>query len=61
MQSWDHPRTSGEKPRPAIPGKARMGSPPHKRGKGKSGIYSTIKVGITPAQAGKGLIFEHKP
>ena len=43
----------GEKNTPVHPHTSRMGSPPHVRGKGLTDICLALKIGITPACAGK--------
>ena len=54
---WDHPRVCGEKSKPK-PGKdRRMGSPPRMRGKGANVDCSGRAAGITPACAGKRMVF----
>ena len=53
--TWDHPRTCGEKRHEGCRIQPRKGSPPHMRGKAKTCVYSTIKMGITPAHAGKSV------
>ena len=49
----DHPRTCGEKRKPARAGVFKKGSPPHMRGKVKPADRALNLVGITPAHAGK--------
>ena len=51
--SEDHPRTCGEKQTPSRFPDADGGSPPHMRGKGKSGSRYPARRRITPAHAGK--------
>ena len=61
QRRWDHPRVCGEK-RPAVDGKRPLrGSPPHVRGKGFSGFFCAVFVGITPACAGKSVSRGHAP
>ena len=47
--SKDHPRIGGERRMSSC----RVGSPPHRRGKGGSRRIVCAQIGITPAQAGK--------
>ena len=56
MDTWDHPRTCGEKPdlRYFFPG--QIGSPPHMRGKAVQRPEPESAAGITPAHAGKSLV-----
>ena len=49
----DHPRTRGEKPSICLLQSARMGSPPHTRGKETFFQLALTRSGITPAHAGK--------
>ena len=49
----DHPRVCGEKPCKARATAAQMGSPPRMRGKVRKDIGHAVRVGITPAYAGK--------
>ena len=49
----DHPRVCGEKCIPLTRGHGRQGSPPRMRGKGVKQSNSRIRMGITPAYAGK--------
>ena len=51
--SWDHPRMCGEKQLLLYRRNARLGSPPHVRGKGAEGAEPAVHHGITPACAGK--------
>ena len=57
----DHPRTCGEKPSAQARRFARLGSPPHMRGKGISVDFFILHKGITPAHAGKSarILWEH--
>ena len=48
-----HPRMGGEKPNSRRMSSCRVGSPPHRRGKGGSRRIVCAQIGITPAQAGK--------
>ena len=50
---WDHPRTCGEKMRPAFAHIGCAGSPPHMRGKVHESHERAAGKGITPAHAGK--------
>ena len=49
----DHPRMCGEKQLLLYRRNARLGSPPHVRGKGAEGAEPAVHHGITPACAGK--------
>ena len=49
----DHPRICREKRREEVPEQANTGSPPHMRGKEKTGALPTAVKRITPAHAGK--------
>ena len=49
----DHPRVGGEKPFSKSPLFRRSGSPPRGRGKGKGTRFDALRIGITPAWAGK--------
>ena len=49
----DHPRVCGEKIEQRIRDYQAGGSPPHMRGKGVQQSDSGVRVGITPAYAGK--------
>ena len=51
----DHPRTGGEKPNSRRMSSCRVGSPPHRRGKGAGAACRDLLGGITPAWAGKSL------
>ena len=53
----DHPRVCGEKTWLQLYAIARQGSPPHVRGKGAPGNVSGAHNGITPACAGKRLLY----
>ena len=53
----DHPRVGGEKPEKRYGGSRQWGSPPRRRGKGDFHIVTHTKVGITPAWAGKSVLF----
>ena len=50
---WDHPRVCGEKSAFTITGTCDPGSPPRMRGKGRFLPGDALRVGITPAYAGK--------
>ena len=66
MEVWwilgnkDHPRVCGEKrsDNPALA--SEHGSPPRVRGKETLVKQTTLKVGITPACAGKSFIFQRR-
>ena len=49
----DHPRTCGEKSTVITVPPAKLGSPPHMRGKADCQAAADEKLGITPAHAGK--------
>ena len=49
----DHPRTRGEKKIHTIVSIDVAGSPPHTRGKARNRRRSDLRIGITPAHAGK--------
>ena len=51
----DHPRVGGEKGGCGLPRLARWGSPPRGRGKAYNPAGHWIRLGITPAWAGKRL------
>ena len=53
----DHPRTCGEKIPVKIGSLTEMGSPPHMRGKDVRNQRRTSRYRITPAHAGKSLLF----
>ena len=50
---WDHPRVCGEKRQNLGPHTARKGSPPRMRGKVNQYVHDELRLGITPAYAGK--------
>ena len=50
---WDHPRVCGEKRQNLGPHTARKGSPPRMRGKVNQYVHDELRLGITPACAGK--------
>ena len=50
---WDHPRMRGEKHLSWHKNRHRMGSPPHARGKELVSTQNNVRIGITPACAGK--------
>ena len=51
--TWDHPRVCGEKFPLDYISHAQTGSPPRMRGKGQALLANDLRVGITPAYAGK--------
>ena len=51
--SRDHPRLCGEKRGTFFQSRISSGSPPPMRGKDFSMAWNNIKIGITPAYAGK--------
>ena len=51
--SRDHPRVCGEKSVLLFCIPSRLGSPPRMRGKAGNSACGNVKVGITPAYAGK--------
>ena len=53
---WDHPRVCGEKRQNLGPHTARKGSPPRMRGKVNQYVHDELRLGITPACAGKSSI-----
>ena len=53
VESEDHPRMCGEKLRMCRRTVARLGSPPHVRGKDRCTVSAAYHAGITPACAGK--------
>ena len=52
----DHPRVCGEKSQSTSASPRALGSPPRMRGKGVKQSNSRIRMGITPAYAGKSII-----
>ena len=50
---WDHPRVCGEKSFKTSTSCWSKGSPPRMRGKGIQPCNQWVRVGITPAYAGK--------
>ena len=50
---WDHPRVCGEKVAVCHDHASGVGSPPRMRGKGQALLADDLRVGITPACAGK--------
>ena len=52
----DHPRVCGEKSQSTSASPRALGSPPRMRGKGVKQSNSRIRMGITPAYAGKSLL-----
>ena len=59
--TWDHPRMCGEKQLVAELPKTSLGSPPHVRGKVDLVAVFISRFGITPACAGKSVIWENVP
>ena len=55
--SRDHPRVCGEKSQSTSASPRALGSPPRMRGKGVKQSNSRIRMGITPAYAGKSCIY----
>ena len=53
----DHPRVCGEKSQSTSASPRALGSPPRVRGKGVKQSNSRIRMGITPAYAGKSCIY----
>ena len=53
----DHPRVCGEKSQSTSASPRALGSPPRMRGKGVKQSNSRIRMGITPAYAGKSCIY----
>ena len=53
----DHPRICGEKPHSVLVDPVCVGSPPHMRGKGRATTARVAHTGITPAYAGKSLLY----
>ena len=51
--AWDHPRACGEKRMELLEDAAKRGSPPRMRGKAPGIGGCDLRVGITPAHAGK--------
>ena len=56
-QMGDHPRVCGEKSQSTSASPRALGSPPRMRGKGVKQSNSRIRMGITPAYAGKSCIY----
>ena len=56
----DHPRVCGEKSQSTSASPRALGSPPRMRGKGVKQSNSRIRMGITPAYAGKRLKRSHR-
>ena len=54
---WDHPRVCGEKRGIKRKVVDEMGSPPRMRGKAEVNVIYTVLNGITPAYAGKSLLY----
>ena len=59
--AWDHPRLCGEKIFAKGVRCEGSGSPPPMRGKALYPTISKIKLGITPAYAGKSVSYEKLP
>ena len=55
--SGDHPRVCGEKSVLLFCIPSRLGSPPRMRGKAGNSACGNVKVGITPAYAGKSGLY----
>ena len=56
--SRDHPRACGEKPGVRSPPGLKRGSPPRVRGKvAQKGAFD-VRLGITPARAGKSHVYD---
>ena len=56
-ESWDHPRGCGENLTVAMTVDSKVGSPPRMRGKRYLSPSSDFGFGITPADAGKTILF----
>ena len=56
---WDHPRVCGEKPKTPVLNCPKVGSPPRMRGKVYGIDLYSMRLGITPAYAGKRLKRSH--
>ena len=54
----DHPRACGEKPSQGLRPHFLQGSPPRMRGKVLSLVILLLRMGITPAHAGKRVVWE---
>ena len=54
---FNHPRVCGEKSQSTSASPRALGSPPRMRGKGVKQSNSRIRMGITPAYAGKSCIY----
>ena len=50
---WDHPRVCGEKSKYRLQINWWLGSPPRMRGKEQAAVQMGVRLGITPAYAGK--------
>ena len=57
---WDHPRMCGEKYSFMVSYVRKSGSPPHVRGKDKCICSKCHKIRITPACAGKSIVYSYK-
>ena len=56
----DHPRLCGEKAKKARQTPEDRGSPPPMRGKGSRITKASVRIGITPAYAGKSAAYEQR-
>ena len=56
-QGWDHPRVCGEKSSLSRKETTTSGSPPRMRGKEAFPKFLHVLIGITPAYAGKRLLW----
>ena len=54
-RTWDHPRVCGEKPCAVWMSTSTPGSPPRMRGKEQAAVQMGVRLGITPAYAGKSV------
>ena len=52
---WDHPRVCGEKSKYRLQINWWLGSPPRMRGKEQAAVQMGVRLGITPAYAGKSV------
>ena len=57
--AWDHPRVCGEKSSSTGMRWAKLGSPPHMRGKVLKNLHHDFDGGITPAYSGKSNLLPH--
>ena len=53
---WDHPRLCGEKYATGLKFQSILGSPPPMRGKVSDDLRRNVRIGITPAYAGKSMM-----